>query len=353
MAEEIKFHGHDSNRGIVGVGLVGFGYWGPNLARNFSSQFNCRLLAICENNAARAEYARRLFPSAAVTPDFEDLVSNPDIQAIVIATPVASHYSIAKAALLSGKDIFVEKPFTQTVEQAEDLVAIANKTGQLIAVDHTFLYTGSVRKIYELVKKKELGDLLYFDSVRVNLGLFQQDVNVIYDLAPHDLSILVHLIDKKPIALRAMGVCHGPQKLESLAYLHLDFEDGFVAHFHFSWVAPVKIRKTILAGTNKMLVYDDLELMEKVRLYDKGIVLTPNKESVYNIQVEYRTGDMLAPKLEVREALSTEAEHFLGCVRTRSRPLSDGEMGLKVVRLLAASEESLRTGGNRVLLENP
>jgi predicted dehydrogenase len=337
---------------MIGVGLIGFGYWGPNLARNFSTQPDCQLRAICEQKEDRAKYAARLFPSTFVTPDYDRLLQDPDIQAILVATPVASHHAIAKAALLAGKDVFVEKPFTQTAAQAEELNALARANGRLIAVDHTFLFTGSVQKIKELVDKQELGDLLYFDSVRINLGLFQQDVNVIYDLAPHDLSILVHLIDKKPLALRAMGVCHGPQNLESLAYVHLEYEGGFVAHFHFSWVAPVKMRKTIIAGSKKMIVYDDLELLEKVRLYDKGIVLSPTKENLYKINVEYRTGDMLAPKLVHREALNAEAEHFIDCVRGRKKPLSDGELGLQVVRLLEASDKSLRSGGDRISLEN-
>lgn len=337
---------------MIGVGLVGFGYWGPNLARNFSTQPDCQLRAICEMNEERAKYAARLYPSSLVTPDYDALLKDPAIAAILVATPVGSHHALAKAALLAGKDVFVEKPFTQTSAQAQELLALAGEHGRIIAVDHTFLFTGAVQKIKQLVDQHELGDLLYFDSVRINLGLFQQDVNVIYDLAPHDLSILVHLIDKQPTALRAMGVCHGPQQLESLAYLHLEYDNGFVAHFHFSWVAPVKMRKTIIAGTKKMVVYDDLELLEKVRLYDKGIVLTPTKESLYKINVEYRTGDMLAPKLMHREALSAEAEHFLDCVRTRKTPLADGAVGLQVVRLLEASDKSLRSGGSRIVLES-
>ena len=335
----------------IGIGLVGFGYWGPNLARNFSTLDGCRLAAICDLDKNRREAAQRAYPSTTVTADYAALLAQPDIQAVVIATPVAHHFRLAMAALSAGKDVLVEKPFTQTSEQGRQLIGQAERMGRIIAVDHTFLFTGAVLKIKELVDRHELGDLLYFDSVRINLGLFQEDVNVIYDLAPHDLSILMHLVGTDPVAVRAMGSRHGNKNLESLAYLHLDYADGFVAHFHFSWLAPVKIRKTIIAGTRKMIVYDDLDQTEKVKVYDKGIVVNPNHESLNKIKVDYRTGDMLAPKLVHREALQAEAEHFVGGVRARTQPLADGLAGLKVVRVLEASERSLLAGGERILLE--
>ncbi len=338
--------------GAIGIGLVGYGYWGPNLARNFSSLGGCRLAAICDLNEKRRAAAQAAYPATRVTADYQALLADPEIQAVVIATPVSHHFSLAMAALCAGKDVLVEKPFTQTSEQGRKLVAEAERLGRIIAVDHTFLFTGAVQKIKELVDRHELGDLLYFDSVRINLGLFQEDVNVIYDLAPHDLSILMHLVGTDPVAVRAMGSRHGNHHLESLAYLHLEYADGFVAHFHFSWLAPVKIRKTIIAGTKQMIVYDDLNQTEKVKVYDKGIVVNPSPESLNKIKVDYRTGDMLAPKLLHREALQAEAEHFIDCVRTRKRPLADGLAGLQVVRVLEASERSLLAGGERILLES-
>lgn len=335
---------------MIGVGLVGFGYWGPNLARNFFSQADCRLLTICDKSPEHLSRVQRLYPSVTTTTDYAELLRNKDIHAVLVATPVAHHYELAKAALLAGKDVFVEKPFTQTSAQGIELVEIAERLGRIIAVDHTFLFTGAVRKIKELVDQRALGQLLYFDSVRVNLGLFQQDVNVVYDLAPHDLSILMHLIGETPRAVRAMGSCYGNNTMECLAYLHLEYDSGFLAHFHFSWLAPVKIRKTIIAGTTQMVVYDDLEQTEKVKVYDKGVTIDQDPESIARFKVDYRTGDMYAPKLDHCEALNAEAAHFLKCVRERRTPLADGHSGLGVVRILEAAQQSLREGGTRVIL---
>ena len=336
---------------MIGIGLVGFGYWGPNLARNFSVQPDCRLVAICDRDARRLGQASRLYPSAEVTTDYGVLLRNPEIQAIVIAAPVAHHYALAKEALLAGKDVLVEKPFTETSAQGRELVELAEQHNRVLAVDHTFLFTGALRTIKNLVDQRALGDLLYFDSVRINLGLFQEDVNVVYDLAPHDFSILQHLVGEMPTSVRAMGARYGNSAIECLAYLHLEYASGFLAHFHFSWLAPVKIRKTIIAGTHKMIVYDDLEQSEKVKVYDKGIIVNQDADSVAKIKVDYRTGDMLAPKLEHREALAAEAENFLDCVRKREIPIADGRAGLGVVRIIEAAEKSLREGGSRAFIE--
>lgn len=338
---------------MIGVALVGFGYWGPNLARNFSAQKGAQLLAICELRQNRAEEAARCFPQARITGDYTSILNDPAIQVVLLATPVSSHFELAKEALLAGKDILVEKPFTQTVPQAEELVALGESLGRIVGVDHTFLYTGAVRKIKELVSSGQLGDLLYFDSVRINLGLFQEDVNVIHDLAPHDLAILNHIVGQRPVSVVALGACHTRSKMENLAYLHLEYQNDFVAHFHFNWLAPVKIRKTLIAGTSKMIVYDDMEASEKVKVYDKGVVVSPDKESFAKIRIDHRTGDMWAPKLIHREALNMEAEEFLRCVRERSKPLVDARDGLEVVRLLDAAHTSLRAGGQRVALQAP
>ena len=336
---------------LIGIGLVGFGYWGPNLARNFAAQADCALLAICEKDQRRAEVARRAFPSARVTPEFGDLLDDSAIRAILIAVPVAAHFELACRALSAGKDVLVEKPITATVAEAQELIRIAEENGRILAVDHTFLYTGAVRKIKELVDAEALGKIMYVDSVRVNLGLFQSDVNVIHDLAPHDLSIMDYLVGEVPQSVQAVGRAHSQDDHESVAYLHLQFPSGLIAHFHFNWLAPVKIRRTLIGGTRKMIVYDDMEPSEKVKVYDKGVVIKHSDiDSIYRTIVDYRTGDMVAPKLLHEEALAVEARHFLDCIDRRTKPLADAAAGLRVVRILEAAEKSLRGDGRRIMM---
>lgn len=337
---------------MIGVGLVGYGYWGPNLARNFSQQPGCKLLCICEKNQKRAELAARTYPGVKVTDDYHELLEHAGIDVVLIATPVSAHFPLAKAALLASKDVLVEKPLTRTVAEAEELIRICDEKQRILGVDHTFLFTGAVQKIKEIVEKGELGEILYIDSVRINLGLFQPDVNVIFDLAPHDLSIMGYLLDKEPSMVQAMGARHASVAQEHMAYLHLEFNDGPIAHFHLSWLSPVKIRRTVIGGTEKMIVYDDLEISEKIKVYDKGIVVTAlDIDTIYKTRIDYRTGDMVAPKLIHREALNTEAEHFLQCVRQRTAPISDGRAGLKVVRILEAAQQSMKNGGSPIRLE--
>jgi predicted dehydrogenase len=337
---------------MIGIGLVGYGYWGPNLARNFSTREDCRLVAICELKKSRSERAAKHYPQALITPDYETLLDHPDIQAIAIATPVKTHYPLARCALLAGKDVFLEKPIADKVAEAEELLRLATERERILAIDHTYVFTGAVQKIKEIVRLGELGEVMYFDSVRINLGLFQKDVNVIYDLAPHDLSILCHLFQQDPLTVRALGPCRTLGGTAYLAYLHLEYADGLVAHFHLNWFAPVKIRRILVGGTRKMLVYDDMEPSEKVKIYDKGIVLhSAGLEDLYRVQVDYRTGDMVAPKLLHQEALQSEVEHFCQCVRTRSQPLADGKEGLRVLRILNAADRSLQQGGACVKLE--
>ena len=332
---------------MLGIGLIGFGYWGPNLARNFASLPGAELKAICDADGARREQARRNFPQALVTGRAEDITDSPDIDAVLICTPVSTHYPLGKLALTAGKHVLIEKPLTQDSIEAEELLALARAKNLVLAVDHTFLFTGAVQKIKELVDSGELGRLYYLDSVRVNLGLFQPDVNVLYDLAPHDLSIACHLLNQDPIWVRAMGASHACVSQENLVYLHLEFPNGVVAHFHLSWLAPVKIRRTLIGGDRKMVVYDDLEATEKVKIYDKGIVTTPSQEALHKIQVDYRTGDMVAPKLLHLEALKVEAEHFVDCVENGTRPLAAGEDGLRVVKILEAAQKSLPEPGGK------
>lgn len=335
----------------LNFGLIGFGYWGPNLARNFGAQEGCAVSWICDLSPARQKQAALSWPAAKATGRLEDVLEDPNVHAVLIATPVSTHYEIAKRAIEAGKHVFIEKPMTHTSEEAASLIALAEKHNRVLAVDHTFLFTGAVRKMKEMLDSGELGDLLYFDSVRINLGLFQHDINVLFDLGPHDLSIADHLFSEKPVALRAMGACHCGQQHENLVYLHLEFANGMVAHFHWNWLAPVKIRHTLICGTKKMIVYDDMAASEKLKVYDKGVVVSQlDHDSLAKFRVDYRVGDMVAPKLDQREALAMEAAHFAECVRTGKKPLADGDAGYRVVRMLEAAQESLKKGGERIVL---
>jgi predicted dehydrogenase len=337
---------------FINVGLAGYGYWGPNLARNFNRQLDCRLTAICDLDQSRVDAAVKLYPSVRGATGFQDLLDDPQIDLILIATPTSTHYAMAKQTLLAGKDVLVEKPIASSIEEARELVDLAEAKGRILAVDHTFLYTPAVQKIHALVRSGTIGTLIYLDGVRINLGLFQQDANVIQDLATHDFSIASFLVEERPINVQATGVCYGSDKLESIAYLHVEYPSGFFMHLHVNWISPVKIRQMLIAGSERMIVFDDLEPSEKVRLYDRGIIVSrPDPQTAYQLKVDYRSGDMIAPHLPAREALDAEASHLLECVRERKKPLSDGRLGLEVVRLLDGCAESLRRGGIRIDLK--
>ena len=329
--------------------VIGVGYWGPNLIRNFLAHDEIDSVIACDRDEARLAKMAKTFPGIETAANYEEVVTRSDIDIVVIATPVSSHYSIAKLALESGKHCFIEKPITASVAEAEELIALADSKGVTLFVDHTFIYTGAVKKMKEIVESGRIGDIYYFDSVRVNLGLFQHDVNVIWDLAPHDLSIMDYLLEKKPVAVSAIGSCHVGNGLEDIAYLTLTFENDLIAHFHVNWLAPVKIRKTLIGGKRSMIVYDDMETSEKIKIYDKGIDVT-TREGVYNTLVQYRTGDMISPKLDQQEALAVGTRHFLDCIRDGTRPMTDGQAGLNVVRILEASEESIKNQGKLVPL---
>ena len=335
---------------MIHVGLIGFGYWGPNLARNFSSKSGCELQVICEKDPEKAEHARGLYPAARVVESTEALWDDAELNLVAIATPVGTHYPLARRALEAGKDVFLEKPVTETAEQAEELMALAEEQGRILAVDHTFLFTGAVRKIRELIDSRDLGDIRYFDAVRVNLGLFQSDVNVMTDLGPHDLSILEYLFRESPESCRAVGSRLAGTDFEDVVYLHLTYADGKIAHFHWNWLAPVKIRKTLICGSKKMIVYDDLERSEKIKVYDKGVEIIENRESRDRLLVDYRIGDMVAPKLLHGEALSLEVEELVQHLENRTQPESDGRMGLRVLRILEAARESMQNGGREVAI---
>jgi len=336
---------------MINIGVVGYGYWGPNIVRNFNSIKDARVVSVCDNNPEVLKNIQANYPTIQTITDSNKLISSPDIDAIAIVTPVFTHFELAKLALQNGKHVFVEKPFTSTVAQAEELIELADKNNLKIMVDHTFLFTGAVKKIKELVDNDTLGDLYYFDSTRVNLGLFQHDVNVAWDLAPHDLSIMDYLIDEKPDSITASGKAHFNNGLEDIAYITVNFSNNMIAHFNVNWLSPVKIRSTLIGGEKKMLVWNDLDADEKIKVYDKGVDVDDTK-GIYDLLVSYRSGDMYAPKVEQTEALKLEAEHFIDCILNNKTPINDGLSGLRVVKILEASNESLKNHGKMIQLKN-
>jgi len=339
----------ETTQNPVKVGVVGCGYWGPKLVRNFSRAAGCEVVAVADQDPERLAQIGEDFPNVLVTPDYRALIDNPDITTIAVATPVCTHYAIARDILIAGKHALVEKPLATSVKEATELVELANRNDCLLMVDHTYLFTGAVEKIRELIAAGELGDILYFDSTRINLGLFQHDVNVVWDLAPHDLSILLHVLDKKPVAVSALGVAHAGTGKENLAYLTLTFDDNTLAHFHVNWLAPRKVRQIIIGGERKMLVFDDMESNEKIKIYDKGVSIeATDRNAVYQSLVHYRVGDMWAPRLDPTEALLKECGHIVDCIQNKKQPINDGEFALDVVRLLEAAETSMRRGGGLV-----
>jgi predicted dehydrogenase len=329
---------------MFNIGLIGYGYWGPNLARNFNQNPNMQLAAICDFSEKRLELASRFYPHVKTGKDPAIMFSG-DIDAVAIATPVSTHFNLAKLALQSGKHVWLEKPMTETVAQAEELIELAQKKNKVIFVDHTFVYTGAVRKIKELIDKNELGDIVYFDSARVNLGLFQQDIDVIWDLAPHDISIMDYLIPLKKESVSATGLNYNGKGLNPKSMLTINMEKNVVAHINVSWLSPVKIRQTMIGGSRKMILYDDTHPDEKVKVYDKGVNIYETKEELYRLNVQYRVGDMYVPKLDNLEALAVESQHFADCVLKGDKPLTGGEAGLEVVKILTASNESLKKKG--------
>lgn len=327
----------------MNVGIVGLGYWGPNLVRNFLAQKNVQKVVACDQRTERLEFIKSKSPAVFLSSNYEELLKS-DIDALVVATPVESHYHLAKRALEAGKHIWVEKPFTATSQQAEELLEIADKKNLRIFVDHTFIYTGAVRKMKEIVGKGELGKILHFDSVRINLGLFQKDINVIWDLAPHDLSIMNYVLSHlKPIAVSANGIANYNGK-ENIAHISLYFEENCFAHFHVNWTSPVKIRRMIVGGDKKMLVFDDMENFEKIKVYDAGVDIQ-NAASIYEALVQYRLGDMYSPKVIQTEALELAAKEFLESISQNRNPLTSGKDGLDVVKILEVADLSLQNKG--------
>ena len=332
----------------VKFGVIGYGYWGPNVVRNLDQLDGVTVVAVCDKSSAARKRLNKSHPQLNVTSEPAELMSSNNIDVIAVVTPVWTHYELAKTALEHGKHIFVEKPFTSNVAQAEELIELAARKNLKIMVDHTFLFTGAVRKIKQLLDEGALGRLLYYDSTRVNLGLFQHDVNVIWDLAPHDLSIMNHLIQEEPEAIVATGQTH-LNGHEDVAFMTVYFPNKIIAHLNVNWLSPVKVRTTLIGGEKKMLMWNDLEADEKIKLYDKGVNIT-SQEGVYNLLVNYRSGDMWAPKIEQGEALHRELTYFVDCIRSDKTPINDGHAGLRVVRMLEAANESLRHRGTLVRL---
>src|ERR1700752_303675 len=333
---------------MIRVGVVGYGYWGPNLVRNFMAAQGSSVVAVADLNEARLQPLQKLYPSLKTYANAIDLIRATDINAVVIATPVSSHFDLALATLQSGKHVLVEKPIASTSDQAKHLIDEAARRNLVLMVDHTFVYTDAVRKVRELISSGALGQIYYYDAVRENLGLFQHDVNVIWDLAIHDLSIMDCVVPEKPVAISATGISHVPGQPENVAYITLFFSGAQIAHVHVNWLTPVKVRHTLIGGSEKMVLYDDLEPSEKVKVYDKGINVTPGPEDVYKMLVSYRLGDMYAPQLDNTEALQTQARHFIGCIETNKQPETAGAAGLRMVNMIEAAETSLRDRGRLV-----
>jgi predicted dehydrogenase len=333
---------------MINIGIIGYGYWGPNLVRNFAEMKGASVAAVVDVDPSKLDIVRRRYPAIKTTTDFKEVLSDPSIDAIAVATPVHTHFELGMAALKAGKHLWLEKPMAETSLQARKLIDEADRRKLVLIVDHTFIYTGAVRKMAEVANAGELGHLYYYDSIRVNLGLFQRDVSVISDLAVHDFSILDFLLGEHPVAVSASGINHFPGTPENLAYITLFYGSGTIAHTNVSWLAPVKVRQIFLGGSKKMIAYDDLEPSEKVKIYDKGVSFTDDPEQIYQLRVGYRSGDMWAPKLDAAEALQVEGAHFVECIENGKVPLTDGGLGLRVVELIEAATSSMRGKGETV-----
>ena len=332
------------------VAIVGCGYWGQNLLRNFCELEEAEVMMVCDFDRRALDRAKRRYPTVEITQSYADVLSNPDVDAVVLATPVSTHYPCAKQALLADKHVLVEKPLAQTTAQVLDLIETSERQGKTLMVDHTFLYTGAVRRMKSMVESGEIGQLLYFDSVRISLGLVQSDINVLWDLGPHDLAIMDYVCEQTPVAISATGIKHLNTPYENVAYVTVQFEGNFIAHFHLNWLAPVKVRRTLVGGSKKMIVYDDMENTEKVKVYDKGIVQTHDPERREKMLTGYRNGDMMAPQLETSEALRLMAREFVASIVEKRQPLSDAHAGYRVVRLLEAAQRSIEENGRLIFL---
>ncbi|MBT1070856.1 Gfo/Idh/MocA family protein [Pelotalea chapellei] len=334
---------------MIKVAVAGYGYWGPNLVRNIQESGKASVVTCCDMNPERLKQVSSKYPSMRTTSCYDDVLKDPSVDAVVIATPVATHYEFARKAFEHGKHVLLEKPATSSTAEAEKLVELATKNKLTYMIDHTFIYTGAVRKMKEVVDQGELGEIYYLDSVRINLGLFQRDVNVLWDLAPHDIAILEHLVKERPVSVCATGACHVGNGHENVAYLTVYYNSGMIAHFHNNWLSPVKVRTMLVGGSKKTIHYDDMEVSEKIKIYDRGVDIDTT-EGVHDARVSYRLGDMWAPRLDQTEALRLMAGEFIDCVQTGRRCITDGNSGLNVVRILEASEMSIKHRGKEIKL---
>lgn len=334
---------------MINFGIIGYGYWGPNLVRNFNAHADSKVLMVADGRAERLNLLKKNYPSIETCSNADELIANPSVDAVVIATPVFTHFPLAKKALMAGKHVLLEKPMTSSVAEAEELISIATSKNLILMVDHTFLYTGAVQKMKELIDNGTIGEIRYFDSSRINLGLFQPDVNVLWDLAPHDISILTYLIGYEPYSINATGISHTHNQIENIAYMTVNYQSDFIAHFNCSWTSPVKVRQTLIGGDKKMIVFNDLEPSEKVRIYDTGYEHKAEEDKT-RIMVDYRTGDVFIPKLSGQEALMGVASDFIKSIKNNTQPLADAVLGMKVVKILEASQQSIKNNGKEVKL---
>lgn len=339
----------DSKRTVVAV--IGCGYWGPNLVRNFNQLPISKVKYCCDLDQARLKHMRSLYPDVITTNDYSQILSDPELEAVAVATPVSTHFPIARDCLEAGKHVLVEKPLTSSIAEAYELVKIAEKQKKILFAGHTFIYNAAVIKMKEIVDSGELGSIYYISSVRVNLGLFQEDINVIWDLAPHDISILNFLLDSEPVTVSTFAKSYIRPGIEDVAFLVLQYPNNIVAHIHVSWLDPCKIRRTTLVGSKKMLVYDDTSTLEKIRVYDKGVTIQPHYDTFGEFQLAYRFGDIVVPRINDVEPLKTECTHFIECIKNGTKPRSDGYQGLNVVKVVERACESAKLGGAALPLE--
>ena len=337
---------------MINIGIIGYGYWGTNLVRNFAEVPGGRLYAVVEPDPRKLELVQRRYPGVKATPCLDEILRDPVLDAVAIATPVSTHFDLAAAALRAGKHVWLEKPMTETSAEARQLIDLAEKRKLTLFVDHTFIYTGAIQTMHEIVARGDIGDVYYYDLIRINLGLFQHDVNVISDLAVHDFSILDFLLRDHPIAVSASGVTHFAGMPENLAYVTLFYNSGAIAHTNVNWLAPVKVRQVLLGGSKKMIVYDDMATSEKVKVYDAGVQFTNDPHEIYQLRVGYRSGDMWAPKLATTEALRAAGEHFLKCIEASVAPVTDGYLGLRVVEVIEAATASMHRRGETVEIKH-
>jgi len=335
---------------MIAVGFIGLGYWGPNLVRNCSTSKRAQLAWLCDANRSRLDAVGAQYPAVARTTDVNEVLADPRVDAVAIATPVATHHALVAAALKARKHVLVEKPLASSVSEATELVALAREMDRVLLVDHVFLYSPSVRKMAELVRAGELGEILFFDSVRINLGIFQHDVNVLWDLAPHDLSIIDYLINREPQSVLAVGASHAGNRLEDVVHLHLDYGNNLLASVHVNWLSPVKVRHFLIGGSRRSILYNELDISERVKVYDRGIDISKDPQGIHQVLVSYRSGDVLSPRLESAEPLAYLVEHFADCIEKGCPPISGGEQGWRITRILEAAQTSLAHGGQHISL---